>query len=592
MIRILSTLFLLHAFVLSSAQSDINTDSLFAVMDRVPSYEAKQSILLENLKTVYTSQFDASIVLARRGAALAKANGDSTVQGDCLRYIGLAHAKKGNIDSASVYYYDALSLLESGGSTAELGLLYDDMARMYRKLRQSARALEYYDKALALYEEANDQEGIARILNESGVVYRDEGDLATANARFEKSLAIQRERNDSVGIGYALEFLGYNQLLLNDYAKAEDYLLQALAIREKLPDNFARMLNYTALGELYKETGTLTTSNAYFERSNELAREIKFLDIQRYNYSQILANCEALGDYTSAYLNLKAFNVLNDSLYNVQKLKAVEEITTRYETEKKEERIVQQQREIDQERREKLLYAVLFALGVVVFIGAVVFIRIRHRLNTRLLVEAQQTQILHRVLEAEERERQRIARDLHDGIVQDLTAAKRRLGGGDLTAGADLSQLDRDLSQVANEVRNLAYRMMPLTLKEFGLPKALHDLFARSTVGTGLAFDVDVMGMDERLDDRTETLVYRIAQELLNNTIKHSGATEASLLLRRSGNDLVVRYEDNGRGFDVATVTKGIGMNSLQSRVAMLGGQLQMEGGTEGGLVVYIRFSL
>lgn len=163
--------------------------------------------------------------------------------------------KKGNVDSASVYYYKALKTLEPTKNTEKLGLLYDDMARMYRKLKQTKRSLEFYDKALKLYEAENNLEGIARINNESGAVFRDDlADYKTANERFEKSLRIQRQRNDSVGIGYALEFLGYNQLLIKDYKKSESYLMEALAIREKLKDDFSTMLNYTALGEYYNQT--------------------------------------------------------------------------------------------------------------------------------------------------------------------------------------------------------------------------------------------------------------------------------------------------------------------------------------------------
>lgn len=129
------------------------------------------------------------------------------------------------------------------------------MARMYRKLKQSERALDFYEKALTLYEAENNLEGIARIYNESGVVYRDDfQDYKTAKERFEKSLKIQRQRNDSVGIGYSLEFLGYNQLLIKDFKNAKQYLMDALAIREKLNDDFAIMLNYTALGEYYNQT--------------------------------------------------------------------------------------------------------------------------------------------------------------------------------------------------------------------------------------------------------------------------------------------------------------------------------------------------
>src|SRR5690606_21232507 len=135
---------------------------------------------------------DETLELGRFGYHLANREGDKINKGDFLRIIGRALAKQGEMDSASVYYFDALEELEPTKNPEKLGLLYDDIARMYRRLKQSERALSFYDKALELYESENDLEGIARINNESGVVFRDDfGDHETANERFLQSLRIQ-----------------------------------------------------------------------------------------------------------------------------------------------------------------------------------------------------------------------------------------------------------------------------------------------------------------------------------------------------------------------------------------------------------------
>ena len=102
------------------------------------------------------------------------------------------------------------------------------------------------------------------------------------------------------------------------------------------------MLNYTALGELYKQAKQPNKSITFFEHSNTLAQKIDFHDIQTYNYQQIMDIYESLGNYKLAYKNLKVFNSLNDSLYTAQKIKDVEETTTRYETAQKEKQIMEQ----------------------------------------------------------------------------------------------------------------------------------------------------------------------------------------------------------------------------------------------------------
>ncbi|SDM75722.1 Signal transduction histidine kinase [Catalinimonas alkaloidigena] len=575
---------------LSVAQSLATVDSIVQLVQNEHAYPQKIDLLQRHLQQIYTTQFDATIALSRYGYALAERENDAANQGDFLRFIGLSYGKKGEIDSASVYYYKAMAELEQSGATEKLGLLYDDMARMYRKLRQPERALDFYDKALHLYEQENNQEGIARIYNESGVVFRDEGDYQTANERFQKSLQIQRQRNDSVGIGYSLEFLGYNQLLIKNYAAAENYLMQALAVREQLDDAFALMLNYTALGEFYQETGQHLASIAYFQKSNALAQQIKFLDIQQYNYEQITANYEAVHDFEQAYQSLKQFNALRDSLYTVQKLKAVEEVTTLYETEKKEAQIKSQQLLIAQEKKEKYLYTTLLAFGLFLLTTLIFFVRNRNKHKTQLLLKEQHELALTQVLDAEEKERNRIAKDLHDGIVQDLTVVKQQLQAASENRTIDqLPAIGRGVSEIATEVRNLAYQMMPLTLKEFGLEKALETLLERTSAAHQFTVDFNAIGLERRFHDKIETSVYRICQELLNNSIKHSRANTISLLLLYKNQVLSITYEDNGVGFDAETTHRGIGLNSLQSRIEMVKGNITFESAENQGTAAYIR---
>ncbi len=592
--RGLTVLWVLGIFhLLASGQNTSLADSILHLVDKQKTYAPKMDTLHHHIQNIYNTHYDETIELARHGYGLASQQNDTSNMGNFLRLIGLSMGKKGQIDSASVYFFRALDMLEKGGDQGKLGLLYDDIARMYRKLQQPNRALEYYDKALNLYEQANDLEGIARITNESGVIFRDRGEYETANAHFEKSLQLQIQRNDSVGIGYALEFLGYNQLLVENYALAETYFKQALSIREQKGDIFPLMLSYTALGEYYMHTGQHQVSNRYFEKSNALSIQIGFTDIQQYNHQQITLNYEALLDYKNAYHSLIASNSLKDSLYNIQKIKDVEEITTRYETEKKEARIKTQQVLIQKEKKEKYLYTTVLAFGMMLLLTLIFYVRNKHRHKTQLLLKEQNELTLNKVLEAEEKERGRIAKDLHDGIVQDITALKHhlhRLHKSDMDA--ELGQLEHDLTGIANELRNISYQMMPLTLKEFGLVKALETLLERTLSGLAYTYDFDAIHLNESLSEKVEISVYRICQELLNNSIKHSKANHISLLLLQKNGILHITYEDNGMGFDARAVKKGIGLNSLQSRLDMLKGTLTFQDADTKGCTASIRIPL
>lgn len=113
------------------------TDSIIQSVQKENNYAQKIEILQKSIKEIYNTKSDETLTLARYGYDLANQKNDKANKGDFLRIIGLSLMKKGNIDSASVYYYKALEILEPTKNTEKLGRLYDDMARMYRKLKQS-----------------------------------------------------------------------------------------------------------------------------------------------------------------------------------------------------------------------------------------------------------------------------------------------------------------------------------------------------------------------------------------------------------------------------------------------------------------------
>ncbi|NBL65996.1 tetratricopeptide repeat protein [Flavobacterium sp. NST-5] len=574
--------------VTASAQTQKTVDSIQQIVQQEKAYPKKISVLQDHLKKIYQKDFDATIQLSRWGLELAKVENDKVNQGDFLRYIGLSYGKKGKIDSASVYYYQALPLLEKSGNSEKLGLLYDDMARMYRKLKQPKRSLEFYDKALKLYEDENDLEGIARINNESGVVFRDDfQNYKEANIRFEKSLRIQQQRNDSVGIGYALEFLGYNQLLIKDYKKSENYLKQALEIRKKLDDDFALMLNYTALGEFYKETKQHQLSNEYFELSNALARKIKFTDIQKYNYEQITGNYEALGNYQKAFESLKSFNVLNDSLYTAQKLKDVEEISTKYETAEKENQILQQQAKLT--NRNFWIFG-LAALAVIIGLMGFLFYKqqvlknLRQKRDNELKLALQQIENQNKLQE----QRLSISRDLHDNIgaqlsfiISAIDTIKYYVKDQDENLIGRLSNIGSFAKETIQELRDTIWAMnkQGITIKDLESRIAnFIEKAKQSQSDTQIEFQVaDDVSEEEVFTGIQGLNIFRIIQEATNNAFKYADANRIEILISKENSALQFQVKDDGKGFEESEIEPGNGLLNMRKRALELNSELQLQ---------------
>lgn len=189
---------------------------------------------------------------------------------------------------------------------------------------------------------------------------------------------------------------------------------------------------------------------------------------------------------------------------------------------------------------------------------------------------------MRRVVDAQELERTRLARELHDETGQALTSIL--LGLKELEHGVGTDQ-GRDRVAAVRElvvstlqsVRRLAVELRPAALDDFGLAPALERLVENHRQANGIAIDLEIRIGDERLPADVETTMYRIVQEALTNIAKHAGATRISILVTRKRNAAVVVVEDDGDGFDAASPTAGLGLAGMRERVALVGGKLQLE---------------
>jgi two-component system, NarL family, sensor histidine kinase DevS len=197
-----------------------------------------------------------------------------------------------------------------------------------------------------------------------------------------------------------------------------------------------------------------------------------------------------------------------------------------------------------------------------------------------------------RVVEAQELERRRLARELHDETGQALTsillglkALEERIA--DPASRAAAEELRELVVSTLQDVRRLAVELRPSALDDFGLVAALERLTASFTEQTGISVDFQTALADERLPEEVETALYRIVQESLTNVVKHARARRVSILLARKGSTVKAVVEDDGRGFEPAGQTgDGYGLVGMRERLALLGGRLQVESGRDAGTTI------
>ncbi|NOR86369.1 MAG: hypothetical protein GQ527_02045 [Bacteroidales bacterium] len=227
------------------------------------------------------------------------------------------------------------------------------------------------------------------------------------------------------------------------------------------------------------------------------------------------------------------------------------------------------------------------AMGLASFIG---FLKTRKQnKHAQIRIEEQQKG-LKAVIQAQEDERKRIAKDLHDGIVQQLGGLK--LGLQKIftdNQNEETIKIVNILDNSAQELRELSHKMMPRSLGELGLIPSLTDMLENSLGHTDISYEFEHFGINDRFKENIEIAIYRIAQELVNNIIKHSQANKANIQLIKTGNHVLLIVEDNGKGMNLSKHKDGIGLMNIASRLDTINGKVNYEPSPESGTLATIK---
>jgi PAS domain S-box-containing protein len=217
----------------------------------------------------------------------------------------------------------------------------------------------------------------------------------------------------------------------------------------------------------------------------------------------------------------------------------------------------------------------------------------------RMAAESQARVLLRGVIGAQEAERRRVARDLHDNLGQQLTGLKLKLDSLKGRCGTqpelcgEVEQAQEMLKRLDAEVDFLAWELRPAALDQLGLPAAVETFVREWSTHFRIPAEFQALGLgDARLAPEVETNLYRVAQEALNNICKHAGARNVAVLLERRDDQVVLVVEDDGKGFDPGGAVegeRGMGLLNMRERAEQVGGALEIESGPVAGTTLYAR---
>lgn len=562
-------------------------------------------LMLDSYYPVFNKSYPDGIEWSEKCLEFAQKNKFLIEEGRANLNLGVVHYLSGNYEKAISHYQSALDIFEKERGKCYIGRTCNEMSVYYRKQKMYDKSLASLDRSFQACSDCGDFECVETSFNNRGVVYEMMGDYAAAIKSYRKAETIALNNQNDIGLSYIYNNLSGVYLLKDMNDSVIYYFEKSTAIRRALNDIQGLAINHNNLGEYYLSTGELDSANSQFNLALDLNKSIGFLDLEKHIYSQLFELHKQKGNLDTAIYYLEKSNGIRDSLLSSEKLKALSEMEVRYETEKVEKEFLkEQQKRTDAEltisNRNNWIFGIA-GISLVTILASILFVQRKKRLaneerNRAVLKEKERG--MAAVFDATEKERQRIAKDLHDSVGQQMSGLKMawetitlELKTKDPENADKLNELSLVLDQAADEVREISHQMMPKTLEEFGLPLALKEMLDKSLKFSKIEHEFEEFNIQGRFDNRIELSLYRISQELVNNVIKHSGASKLSLQLFQNQNQLILIVEDNGAGFKTEH-QEGHGLLNIKSRLNTINGLVNYEATTETGTIATVRVNL
>ena len=494
-------------------------------------------------------------------------------------------------DRAIPLLMKAINLLTAGSDGAEKAMI--ELSEAYRQKQEYSKAMGLLYELLMDQQELSDR-NLAYALNRLAALYNESAKPAT---RYSDSvikysllcLAVAEKTADTVNLATAQNELSYQYILRREYLKALGLSRQAVDHFRAAGMRFQAMNALINQSMIHLKSGDRTMALRSLNEATELAPIWENRNLYMRIYRQYANVYAFAGDYRSAYGFILLCNQLQLDFFKDRTDSQIVEQSARFDLYVKEQQIREEQKKNEFTHRQILLLVIILIAITIAFILSVFYFRLKRK-------DVLKQKLIEAVVETENNERRRIARDLHDGLGPVLSAINHYfqayLDARPENKEAIQTRLQMVIGEAIDEVSRISHNISPYILEKYGLIMALNNLFA-PLIANGKYEITFNPGPEKRFDQKKELTLYRCITELLNNTMKHAEATQVSLSFESHDEHLNIRYADNGKGFNVDDKNReGMGLMNIANRVESFGGKLTIDSIPNGGTTAHISMPL
>ncbi|MCL6294519.1 tetratricopeptide repeat-containing sensor histidine kinase [Jejuia spongiicola] len=491
---------------------------------------------------------------------------------------------------------ESLRIGEILKDSSSLTTTYNQFGRLFQSKRDSLKAKKYYDKAfalLAIY--PNDKEKINLLNNYSSfyIIYED-NELSKLYA--EQALSYADSIHYLKGKANALAFLARYERAKKNYKKSLSYSLKNLEISSLINDKIGMERSYKNSGYAYRKLNNPKTAIHYYKKSLDLLQEMEITGRLANRYLALSNAHSDLKQHETAFSYYRLYKRQQIKDLNVKSIREFAELDIKYQYKKeklKDSLLFVQEKKLSEAKIETLYvqnrikkYWILF--GGIGLLALFLIIYLTRTRKFAMSKQALQEQFSQELINQQEKERSRLARDLHDSVGQKLmllSKTTKNLG-------------DKNAEQLANstleEVRTISRGLHPSNLERLGLTEAINALLYDINANTDLFFTDEIENIDNLLSKASELHLYRIIQETLSNIVKHAEARAVKMNITKTTENINVTVSDNGKGFDFKSKYRNmsLGLKTLLERAKIMNAQINLNSNKGKGTILTLNIPI
>lgn len=572
-----------------------------------------------NLGLIYTnlSAYDSAEFYLKEALTLIPITKDTVAEINIYNALAMLSNRRSDYVSAVEYLLISVDRIDQSGTPEIkqwLPQAFNNIGQNLIAEKQFEKGIEYEKRALLIRNYPNEDRFRVLLYMDIFDAYVKLKEIETGKHYLDSAILLNNKLNNVVISTLVANSEGsyYNQI--QDLPKAKKAYTNAYQLCDSTGNQYLKAEVGSNLASLYFKTGNYAEAERYAAEANTIGRRLNQYKVTASTYETLKRLAFRIGDYKNALTYAELFKVYADSATNQETQKTTLSLESKYQNQKHEREIAaltitNTQNELEVVKRNRLLI-----IGGVVASASLIIIGLFYRNSRQKQVLAEREKVLQHeqikflegqqqvvslqsMINGQETERTRIAKDLHDGLGGLFSTVKMYFSTLQHDTPAlkenDLFQKSYAIVDSASvEVRRIAHNMMPEVLMKLGLVNAVKDLCDNISAGKLLSVSLEVHGMNKRLNATTEIMLFRIIQELLNNIIKHAQATEAIIQFIRENERLSVVVEDNGRGFlsQESDEKSHLGIAAIQSRVNYLNGKMSIDSQKNVGTTIMMDF--